>query len=321
MTMFEKLNWLLMVLPFALWGSAMAAMAPLVQSGGPEFVAVSRLLPAGIIVLLAVFILKRPLKIAKIDLGWFLVFTLIDGSLFQFCLTRGLVETGAGLGSVFIDSQPLMVALLARTIFGDPINPIGWIGLIFGLGGIICIGIAPELLSQWFLMGNKVNEFEFLRQGESWMLGAALAMALGTILIRFTCKESDPIAVTGWHMVIGSLPLAIIHLFDSNSTLLPHWSFAEWGLMAYSTFLGSALAYGLFFWFASYRELTSFSTLAFLTPVFALRSGSLGLEERLELLQWIGVLFVLFSVVLVSQRARLWESLMQKTDDLPKGIS
>ncbi len=319
--MFEKFNWLLMVLPFALWGSAMAAMAPLVQSAGPEFVAISRLFPAGVVVLFAVFILKRPLWISKIDFGWFLIFSIIDGSLFQFCLARGLVETGAGLGSVFIDSQPLIVALLARTIFGDPINPIGWVGLILGLGGIICIGISPDLLSHWFLMSQRASDFDLFNHGQGWMLCAAIAMALGTVLIRFTCKESDPIAVTGWHMVCGSFPLAILHFFDNKWPLVPSWSFHEWSLMAYSTLLGSALAYGLFFWFASKKELTSFSSLAFLTPVFAIASGGIWLGERLDLLQWVGVFFVLFSVFLVSQRSRLWGPLMNSQNKFFKGIS
>ncbi|AAQ00339.1 MULTISPECIES: DMT family transporter [Prochlorococcus] len=319
--MFEKMNWLLMVLPFALWGSAMAAMAPLVQSSGPEFVAILRLFPSGIAILIAVIILKRPLNIARIDLGWFLVFTLIDGSLFQFFLTRGLVNSGAGLGSVFIDSQPLIVALLARTLFGDPINPIGWIGLVLGLGGIICIGTPPELLSHWFLMNKGVSESDVLANGQFWMLGAALAMALGTVLIRFTCKASDPVAVTGWHMVFGSIPLAVWHFFDKSWPLFPQWSAFDWGLMSYAAFLGSALAYGLFFWFASQTELTSFSTLAFLTPVFALITGGVWLGERLDWVQWIGVSFVLFSVFLVSQRARLWEPISDSRNNLFKGIS
>ena len=41
------LNWFLMILPFALWGTSMAAMTPLVSSAGAEFVASLRLLPAG----------------------------------------------------------------------------------------------------------------------------------------------------------------------------------------------------------------------------------------------------------------------------------
>ena len=108
------LNWFLMILPFALWGTSMAAMTPLVSSAGPDLVASLRLLPAGILVLVTTYLLKRDLKIYKCDLKWFLVFTIVDATFFQLFLTYGISKTGAGLGSVLIDSQPLLVALLAR---------------------------------------------------------------------------------------------------------------------------------------------------------------------------------------------------------------
>ena len=296
-----------MLLPFALWGTAMAAMAPLVGSGGALIVASFRLLPAGICVLLATFFLGRSLKIADTDRLWFVIFTVIDASLFQYCLAKGLSQTGAGLGSVLIDSQPLIVALLARTLFGDSINPVGWFGLMIGLFGIICLGAPPEILNQWWLMGQPSSLTSLWNNGELWMLAAAFSMALGTVLIRFTCKESDPVAVTGWHMILGSLPLLLLHSFESEFQFFPQWNFWEWGLMAYAALFGSALAYGLFFWFANREELTSFSTLAFLTPVFALATGGIWLGERLDSLQWIGVVLVLISVLLVSQRRRIWE--------------
>ncbi len=304
--MFLIRHWLLMVLPFALWGTAMAAMAPLVSSAGPLLVASLRILPAGVVLLVAVPFLGREWGIALDDLWWFLIFTFIDASLFQFCLARGLAETGAGLGSVIIDSQPLMVALLARTLFGDAINPIGWVGLMIGLLGILCLGVPPEILSQWWLMGQPGPISNLWSNGEAWMLAAAVSMALGTVLIRFSCRKSDPVAVTGWHMLLGSIPLITWHVFDSQWPLWPNWSIFQWGLMSYASIFGSALAYGLFFWFANREELTTFSTLAFLTPVFALASGGIWLGERLHLLQWIGVSLVLVSVVLVSQRRRFW---------------
>ena len=116
------LNWFLMILPFALWGTSMAAMTPLVSSAGPEFVASLRLLPAGILVLITTYLLKRDLRIYKCDLKWFFVFTIVDATLFQLFLTYGIEKTGAGLGSVLIDSQPLLVAILARAIFGNLIK-------------------------------------------------------------------------------------------------------------------------------------------------------------------------------------------------------
>ncbi len=85
-------------------------------------------------------------------------------------------------------------------------------------------------------------------------------------------------------------------------------------------FLGGALAYGMFFWFANRKELTSFSTLAFLTPVFALATGGLWLGERLQSLQWAGAFLVLLSVLLVSQRRRFWEFSSGHSADIQSGV-
>ncbi len=64
---------------------------------------------------------------------------------------------------------------------------------------------------------------------------------------------------------------------------------------------------------ANNKEITGFSTLAFLTPVFALLSGGVWLDERLTIVQWIGVVFVLISVFFVSQRKSLWENKLSDT--------
>jgi len=96
------------------------------------------------------------------------------------------------------------------------------------LGGIVFLGVPQEFLGNWWLMSDKsINDVAF-NFGELWMLAASLAMALGTILIRFTCTKSDPVAVTGWHMVLGSLPLIIKHCLQSNFTIIPDWSIFDW---------------------------------------------------------------------------------------------
>ena len=299
-------RWLLMVIPFALWGTAMTAMAPLIPTGGPWLVASLRLLPAGIVVLLWVRASGRSLRIDSRDLGWFGLFTLVDACLFQAVLARGLEQTGAGLGSVLIDSQPLMVALLARALFAESINPVGWLGLGLGLAGILCLGVPADLLRHWWLLAEQPAMQDLLQAGEAWMLLAALAMAFGTVLIRYASRHSDPVVTTGWHMLLGTLPLLLFSGLERGFAP-PAWSGFDWTRMAFASLLGSALAYGLFFWFASRRDLTGFSSLGFLTPVFALATGGWFLGERLAPLQWFGVFLVLLSVLCVSQRRRLWE--------------
>ena len=127
-------------------------------------------------------------------------------------------------------------------------------------------------------------------------------MAVGTVLIRYASRHSDPVAVTAWHMLLGTAPLLLIAEIQTDGGLA--WTLLDWARMGYASLFGSALAYGLFFWFANRRDLTSFSSLGFLTPVFALATGGWLLGERLDLLQWVGVLMVLVSVVFVSQRRR-----------------
>ena len=82
--------------------------------------------------------------------------------------------------------------------------------------------------------------------------------------------------------------------------------------MAYASLFGSALAYGLFFVFANQGDLTGFTSLTFLTPVFALASGVFWLDEKLSLLQWFGVALALVSVLLINQRRTLWAAELER---------
>ncbi|MFN9618559.1 MAG: DMT family transporter [Synechococcaceae cyanobacterium] len=307
----QALRWPLMLLPFALWGTAMAAMRPLLEGGSPLLVASLRLLPAGLLLLAVAALLGRSAAVAASDRPWLLLFALVDGTLFQGLLARGLVQSGAGLGSVLIDSQPLLVALLARTLYGEAINPVGWVGLLLGLAGILCLGLPAPLLRHWWLQGPAVPDPLAWSHGELWMLAAAAAMAVGTVLCRAATRHSDPLVVTGWHMLLGGLPLLVASLLapllqTGAAPFLPAWSATDWALMAYASLFGSALAYGLFFWFASRGDLTGFTSLTFLTPVFALLCGQLLLGERLRALQWLGVGLALVSVLLINRRQVLW---------------
>ncbi|MFM7086815.1 MAG: DMT family transporter [Cyanobium sp.] len=308
------LRWLLMVLPFALWGTAMAAMRPLLDGGSPLLVASLRLLPAGLVLLLVSRWPGRSSHVDPADWPALLLFALVDGTLFQGLLAQGLGQTGAGLGSVLIDSQPLLVALLARALFGEAINPVGWLGLLLGLLGILCLGLPAAVLQHWWLMGPAVLDGRAWSHGEGWMLAAAAAMAVGTVLCRYATRRSDPLLVTALHMLLGGLPLLAATVLtpvlrDGAGWLafLPAWSGLDWALMTYASLIGSALAYGLFFWFASRGDLTGFMALTFLTPVFALLCGLVLLHEHLRPLQWLGVLLALVSVLLLNRRRALWE--------------
>ena len=62
-----SLRWLAMLLPFALWGTAMAAMKPLLQEISPLTLAWLRILPAALVLLPAAVLLGRRLQVDRRD--------------------------------------------------------------------------------------------------------------------------------------------------------------------------------------------------------------------------------------------------------------
>ncbi len=290
----------------------MVAMKGTIWHTTPYFVAGLRLLPAGLLVILWAAVTGRKSPQTWLAWGWIILFALVDGTLFQGFLAQGLARTDAGLGSVMIDSQPLAVALLAAWLFGERIGWIGWIGLLIGVGGISLIGLPENLwidllagtfvLNEW--TGDLAQTFVNLFDNGQWlMLLAALSMAVGTVLSRYVSRHVDSVVATGWHMVIGGIPM----VFLSGTLETQQWQHlqsGDWAALAYSTVFGSAIAYALFFYFAASGSLTSLSALTFLTPVFALLFGNLFLAETLTTVQSIGVCLTLVSIFLINQRDR-----------------
>lgn len=309
---------LLLIAPFFFWGTAMVAMKGVIPQTTPLFLAGVRLVPAGAMILAIAAVMQRPQP-----RGWaawlgILSFALVDGALFQGFLAEGLTRTSAGLGSVMIDSQPLAVALLACWLFGESIGLWGWLGLSLGVLGISLLGLPDEwiwnLLQGHWAIAALPSAFELLQQlfqnGEWLMLLAALSMAVGTVMARLVFRYADPVTATGWHMILGGLPLfALSSGWESDQWV--HLDLSGWMALSYSTVFGSAIAYGLFFYFAASGSLTSLSALTFLTPVFALLFGNLFLAEVLSPLQWFGVCLTLVSIYLINQREAIAQKLQR----------
>lgn len=299
---------LLLIAPFFLWGTAMVAMKQVMPHTTPLFMAGVRLVPAGVLILIATAFMGRPQPKGWAAWLWIALFALVDGTLFQGFLAEGLVRTGAGLGSVMIDSQPLAVALMSLWLFQEHIGLWGWLGLALGVTGISLIGLPDELILSLFSSSTPYSPlstpYSLFESGEWLMLLAALSMAVGTILIRYVCRYADPVSATGWHMIIGGLPLWGISFFTESHSL-QNLVVSDWMALSYATIFGSACAYGLFFYFASSGSLTSLSSLTFLTPVFALLFGNLLLNEVLSPVQWVGVCITLVSIYLINQRDTL----------------
>ncbi|CAL6388391.1 unnamed protein product [Bathycoccus prasinos] len=311
------------VAPFFLWGTSMVSMKEVLPLTSPMFVATVRLIPAGLILIL--WAVSKNRKFPKNAKGWLAVslFALVDGAMFQGCLAEGLVKTSAGLGSVIIDSQPLTVAILASIFFGETLGAAGIGGLALGVVGLSLLEIPSETLAGFmgksssgggadggsastFLQSFAAHPFD---SGEFWMLLAAQSMAVGTVMVRWVVKYVDPVMATGLHMFLGGIPLLIYSLVSEPDVYENIFSdggvlgIADGANLLYASVFGGALAYSLFFYFASSGNLTKLSSLTFLTPVFAVVGGYFALGETLDAQQLVGAAVTLGGIYLVNKNA------------------
>jgi drug/metabolite transporter (DMT)-like permease len=320
------------IAPFFFLGTSMVAMKAVLPETTPLFLAGFRLVPAGLIILAVTVALKFPQPKTWQAWSWIGLFALIDAAMFQGFLTTGLVRTGAGLGAVLIDAQPLVVAILSRFLFGEIIGFWGWLGLSIGLVGISLCGLPLDWLTpilQGNLSGLQVDGTALtgaltsaltgqglLQSGELLMVLAALAMSLGTIIIRYVKAHTDVVVATGWHMLLGGVPLFLLSgLWETDQ--IRHLDLTGWTALSYATLFGTALTYGIFFYLAAAGNLTSVSALIFLTPIFAMLFSMVFLGEALTQLQWIGVALTLVSVVLVIQRQAIAQAITAKLSAEP----
>ncbi|OEL26246.1 WAT1-related protein [Dichanthelium oligosanthes] len=298
----ELWEWASLVSPFFFWGTAMVAMKGVIPRTGPFFVAALRLLPAG--ALLVAFATARGRKQPSGWDAWLAVaaFGLIDAACFQGFLAEGLQKTSAGLGSVIIDSQPLTVAVLASLLFGESIGAIGAGGLVLGVVGLLLLEV-PAL-------SVEGNETAIWGSGEWLMFLSAQSMAVGTIMVRWVSKYSDPIMATGWHMIIGGLPLLAISVLNHDPALSGHIQDLTWSdilALGYTSIFGSAISYGVYFYNATGGSLTTLSSLTFLTPMFASIFGYLYLGETFSPVQIGGALLTLVAISMVNYKSIVGE--------------
>lgn len=305
--------------PFWCFGSSMVTMKAALPHASPLLIATDRLLPAGAILLAFASWRGETVLPPSLD-AWLriLAFAAIDGTAFQLFLTEGLQKTQAGLGSVIIDSQPLTVAVLAALLYGEKISAQSASGLLVGVFGLILLELPSEVAS-------SVLSFDFtsaasslkslvsfqseegaaglLQSGEFLMLLASQSMAVGTVLVPWVTRKAGPVTSTGWHLLLGALPLMAYSLatepaawqaLPSTITLLDLFN------LIYSTLLGGAAGYAIFFWYAQKGDVAKLSSLTFLTPMFAAATGYTFLGERLTLEQLAGAVVTLLGICLVN---------------------
>lgn len=63
------------------------------------------------------------------------------------------------------------------------------------------------------------TSWQLWNSGEWWMFLAAQSMAAGTVILRIASKYTDPVMATGYHMLLGGIPLMLLSIYIEHDQL------------------------------------------------------------------------------------------------------
>lgn len=268
----------------AIWGSTYIVTTRYLPGFSPLVVAMLRALPAGLLLLLVVRRLPtgiwwvRACALGALNVAIFLSLLFVAA----YRLPGGVAAT---VGAV----QPLMVVFLARLVLGSAIRRTAVLAALAGAAGVALLVLTPQAgLDPW---------------GVAAGLGAAAAMAFGTVLSRRWQPPVSLLTFTAWQLTAGGLLLVPASLLLAPDPL-PVPTMTQLLALTWLGLVGMALTYVLWLRGVVRLDPSVVSPLLLLSPVVAVLLGWMILGQELTLPQVAGAMLVVGSISASAVAAR-----------------
>ncbi|MGI9659787.1 MAG: DMT family transporter [Gaiellaceae bacterium] len=196
-------------------------------------------------------------------LGWSVLTGLLIATVFQWGLTEAIERAGPGNGAVLINTNPLMVLVLAWIFLRERLPSLGVFGLLAGFGGVVLM-VSSQL-------GGEVETHQLLL-GSFLALVAALSYAVGVVILRSLSQregEMDMLGIVTVQFLVGSAVLLPIAL-AVEGTAGTDWSSGSFWAATTWTGPGAAVAALLFYLALKRLPAAKTSSALFLVPAVAI---------------------------------------------------
>lgn len=265
-----------------IWGSTYIVTSELLPPNRPFTAALIRVLPAGLLLVLA--LRRLPARQHWLRL---LILSALNIGAFQALLFVAAYRLPGGLAAVLGAIQPLMVMALAWWADGKSPARSTLAAAVAGVLGMALLLISPQTV------------FEPIGIAAAFL--GAVCMASGVWLTRRWQLELPVMALTGWQLLLGGLMLAPLAWWLDAP--LPPLSTLQWLAYAYLCLAGALLAYALWFRGIARLPTVAVASLGLLSPLTAVVLGWALLGQSMGGMALAGLVVVLVSVLAVQGTA------------------
>ena len=219
---------------------------------------------------------------------------LLAGGLFaaEFaCIFLGLQYTSASRLTIFLYTSPFWVAALVPLfVQSERLRPWQWLGLACAFVAVV------------FAMREGMGPSGGSASGDLLGLAAGALWGLTTVAIRATnLTRVSPEKLLFYQIATTALTLPWLS-FALGETWSLNWSALAWASVLAQTVIGAFASYLVWMWMLGRYPATKISVFVFLTPLFALLFGTLGLGEAVTPTLLAALALVAIGIVLVNKR-------------------
>jgi drug/metabolite transporter (DMT)-like permease len=244
------------------------------------------LLAGGVGVLALARIVGQPLSLRSAQLPRLLLLTALNIVGWNVFAIYGVALLPSGRAALLGYTMPLWSMLFSVWLLHDRLSARGVVGLALGLAGV------------FVLMGHDLVAMSSALAGVACMLAAAFAWGLGMVLLKRFAVPMPTLALTGWMMLLGGVPITLA------AVALEHDAWRPLGVAASLGMLYNAVVAFMFCYWAWNRivlmvpvAVSSLSSLV--TPVVGVLSGMAMLGETLGWQEVIAAALILGAIRLV----------------------
>jgi len=284
-----------------LWGVSGTVAQYLFQRSGfsPEWLVVIRLLISGIILLMLAR-LKEKKNIVDIwknkkDMFSLLLFSILGMLAVQYTYFAAINSSNAATATILQYLAPVMITCYIAIRFKK----------IPTYKELLAVALA--LVGTFLLVTHgNINELSITGWALFWGLGSAFALAFYTLQPQNLLKKWGSTLVVGWGMLIGGISFSFI---NPPWAFQGHWSISSYFAVIFIVIFGTLIAFYCYLESLKYITASETSLLASVEPLSAAVLSVIWLKVEFGVVDWIGSLCIIFTIVILSIAKNKDESL------------
>lgn len=214
----------------------------------------------------------------------------------------------SGLASITVSSAPLWFVLLDQPKWTENFRSRSIIlGMIIGLAGVFMLFSEQVSSSIKGTGGIPLGTMGLL-------LLASISWAAGSLYSKYKSSKGSTMVNSSWQMMAAGFAF-LPGMFIRNEFSGFHFadvSTDAWLALLYLVFLGSIAGFSAYVWLLKVRPAMQVSTYAYVNPVVAVLLGVFLANENISLIQILGLITILGSVLLINMAKYRREKLAER---------